>query len=82
MAVFIARAIVSPTGEAGLADYVPPESPSFTDVPTDYWSYKHIEYLAETGAVAGYPEGDYHPTWRVSRDQMAVYIARSFGLTL
>ncbi len=80
MAVFIARAIVSPTGEAGLAYYVPPESPSFTDVPTDYWSYKHIEYLAETGAVAGYPEGDYHPTWRVSRDQMAVYIARSFGL--
>ena len=81
MAVFIARSIVRPTGEAGLAAYEPPETPSFSDVPSSYWLYKHIEYLAEPGIVAGYADGTYQPTWDVTRDQMAVYIARAF-LTL
>jgi hypothetical protein len=81
MAVYIARAIVTPTGEAGLAAYDPPTEPTFTDVPTDYWSYPHIEYLAEHTVIAGYPDGSYRPTTLVTRDQMAVYIARAFGLT-
>jgi len=80
MAVFIARAIADPTGEEGLADYQPPDSPTFTDIPTDYWCYKHIEYLAENQVVAGYPDGGYHPTETVTRDQMAVFIARAFEL--
>jgi len=82
MAVFIARAIADPTGEEGLADYQPPATPTFTDVPTDYWCYKHIEYLAENQVVAGYPDGSYQPTSTVTRDQMAVYIARAFDLPL
>ncbi len=79
MAVFIARAIVTPTGEAGLASYTPPATPSFPDVPTDYWSYKHIEYL-KSRASSTARRRHYHPENGVTRDQMAVYVARAFGL--
>jgi len=81
MAAFIARAIVTPHGEAGLASYTPPATPSFPDVATDFWTYKHIEYLKEQHIVGGYPDGWYHPEIVCTRDQMAVYITRAFGLT-
>jgi len=79
MAVFIARAMAG--GEAGLAGYTPPESASFADVPPDFWSYKHVEYLRQAGVTGGYPDGQYHPERECARDQMAVYIARAFALT-
>lgn len=80
MAVFVARALVAPEGEAGLADYVPSDPRNFPDVPADYWSYKHIEYCVEHGVVNGYDDGTYRPANVVTRDQMAVYIARAFDL--
>jgi len=80
MAAFIARAIVTPTGEAGLASYTPPATPTFPDVPTDFWTYKHIEYIKSQGIVGGYPDGLYHPGELCTRDQMAVFIARAFDL--
>ena len=80
MAAFIARAIVNPTGEAGLAAYTPPSTPTFPDVPADFWTFKHIEYLSAQGVVSGYPDGDYHPEYSCTRDQMAVYVARAFKL--
>jgi hypothetical protein len=30
--------------------------------------------------VSGHGDGTYHPKWEVARDQMAVYVARSFEL--
>jgi len=80
MAVYVARAMVAPTGEAALADYVPSDPRSFPDVATDFWSYRHIEYCVEQGVVNGYDDGYYHPETVVTRDQMAVYVARAFGL--
>jgi len=89
MAVYVARALVAPTGEAALADYVPPAPRNFPDVPstgygddgTDpFWAYKHIEYCVEHGVVQGYDDGYYHPDYVVTRDQMAVYITRAFEL--
>jgi len=79
MAVYIARSVATPTGEAGLVSYVPPGTPSFADVPADYWAYRHIEYCKACGIVQGYADG-YHPRNVVTRDQMAVYVARAFGL--
>jgi len=88
MAVYIARTLVDPTGEAGLAGYVPAHPRNFPDVPptgygadgTDpYWAYKHIEYCVEHGIIKGYDDGLYRPNSPVSRDQMAVYIARAFN---
>ncbi|NIM50846.1 MAG: hypothetical protein GTO22_16625, partial [Gemmatimonadales bacterium] len=82
MAVYVARALVAPTGEAALADYVPADPRDFSDVPIDFWSYKHVEYCVENGVVAGYLDGLYHPEIVVTRDQMAVYVARAFDLPM
>ena len=80
MAVYVARSMVAPSGEAALADYVPADPRNFPDVPSDFWAYKHIEDCVENGVVNGYGDGLYHPEIIVTRDQMAAYIARAFGL--
>jgi PKD repeat protein len=80
MAVYMARSICDPTGEDGLAGYVPADPRNFPDVPVDHWAYLHIEYCVENEVVQGYPEGDYRPDLEVTRDQMAVYVARAFEL--
>ncbi len=80
MAVFIARAHVDPTGEAGLESYTPPTTPTFRDVPTSHWAYRHIEYIASRGVTGGFSDGYYRPINVCTRDQMAVYMARAFGL--
>ncbi len=69
---------------------MPSDPRNFPDVPdtgygddgTDpYWAYTHIEYCVERGVVLGYLDGYYHPDEVVTRAQMAVYVARAFGLT-
>jgi len=92
MAVYIARSIATPTGEAGLIGYDPPDTPTFPDVLTDHWAYKYVEYAYEQGVVKGYPFPDpdnpgetitlYQPDWIVTRDQMAVYVQRAFELPM
>jgi DNA-binding beta-propeller fold protein YncE len=77
MAVFISRSICTPTGEAGMADYVPPDNPTFSDVPTDYWAYKYIEYCVANDVVQGLDSVTYGPANIVTRDQMAVFISRA-----
>ncbi len=75
MAVYIARAMAG-------ADWLVPDGPSsasFSDVDSDHWAYRHVEYAAAQGVVAGYPGGDYRPDLQVDRGQMAVYIARARG---
>jgi len=82
MAVFVARAMCDPIGDKGLASYTPPTEPTFPDVPRSFWAYRYIEYIAdaERQVVCGYADGCYHPELVVTRDQMAVYIGRAFGL--
>jgi hypothetical protein len=73
MAVYIAR------GDAGGDGNVPdgPPQATFNDVPTDHWAYKYVEYCSDNEIVAGYDEVTYGPTGTVTRDQMAVFIARA-----
>jgi DNA-binding beta-propeller fold protein YncE len=82
MAVFIARAIATPTDGAGLVNYTPPATATYPDVPTGFWAYKYVEYIAQPsiGVIQGYPDGDYHPEYVCTRDQMAVYVARAFRM--
>jgi len=75
MAVYIARALLMPNGDAGIPD--PESPPTFSDVPPDHWAYKQIEYAASQKVVQGYPDGSYRPDAVVDRGQMAVYIARA-----
>jgi hypothetical protein len=49
-------------------------------VPDTFWAYKQVEYCVGQGVVKGYDDGLYHPEGVVTRDQMAVYIAKAFGL--
>jgi len=82
MAVLVARAIAEPTGDDGLVAFTPPATPSFPDVPADFWAYKYVEYIAQEsiGVTQGYPDGRYHPEYPCTRDQMAMYVAQAFKL--
>jgi S-layer homology domain len=87
MAIYVARGMVAPLGDAGLpaAD---PDAPLFPDVLADdpawKWCYQHVQYLAsqDPPVVEGFPDGKYHPERMVRRDQMAKYVALAFGLPL
>ena len=50
------------------------------DVGPKPWVYPYVEQRVEHGVVNGYDDGYYHPEIIVTRDQMAVYIARAFDL--
>jgi PKD repeat protein len=83
MAVYVARALVAPAGDAALP--APPTNSTFIDVTPDNdwrWCYQHVEYLAAEEIVQGYWDGTYRPGETVTRDQMAVYVARAFALPM
>jgi uncharacterized protein YjiK len=76
MAVFLLRA------KHG-SSYVPPVLTGvFQDVPTDYWAAAWIEQLAAEGITGGcsVSPSRYCPTTAVSRDQMAVFLVKTFNL--
>ena len=74
MAVFLLRA------KYGAAHSPPPATGVFADVPTTYWAAAWIEQLAAEGITAGCGGGNYCPGNAVTRDQMAVFLVRTFGL--
>jgi N-acetylneuraminic acid mutarotase len=76
MAVFLVRAM-------GLSP-VNPETPTFSDVPKDYWAYQYIETLVAAGVTSGCATDPlrYCPANQVSRSQMAVFLVRALGLTV
>ena len=77
LAVFIARALAG--SDAAVPD-LECTTPPFPDVPCNFWARRHIVYCKDRGIVAGYPDGFYYPGGLVSRDQMAVFVSRAFGL--
>jgi len=52
---------------------------SFGDVPYYHWARLHIEACVQAGIVSGYGDGTYQPGNPVTRDQMAVFIARALA---
>jgi hypothetical protein len=76
LAVFVLRTL-EPTLE-------PPACtmPVFDDVPASSPFCRWIEELARRGVVAGCGGSNYCPLDPVSRDQMAVFVAATFGLSL
>lgn len=74
MAVFLLRAKYG-------SGYSPPAATGvFNDVDLSYWAVHWIEQLAAEGITAGCGGGNYCPTAQVTRDQMAVFLVRTFGL--
>jgi len=74
MAVFLLRA------KHG-SSYSPPSATGvFSDVDLAHWAVHWIEQLAAEGITGGCGGGDYCPDNEVTRDQMAVFLVRTFGL--
>jgi hypothetical protein len=76
MAIFLLRAkygvSYSPPNPAGI----------FSDVPVDFWAAGWIEQLTVEGITSGCSDSPkmYCPGKAVTRDQMAVFLVRAFGL--
>jgi hypothetical protein len=76
MAVYIARA----AGWVAIDDDMTTAPELFPDVPAGFWAGTAVEACVDNGVVQGYGDGLYRPSHYVTRDQMAVYIARAYGL--
>jgi hypothetical protein len=74
MAVFLLKS------EHGSSFAPPAASGVFTDVPTSHWAAAWIEQLAAEGITGGCGTGTYCPGTPVTRDQMAVFLVRTFAL--
>jgi predicted TIM-barrel enzyme len=57
-------------------------TPMFGDVPASSPFCRWVEELARRGVTAGCGGGNYCPTQPVTREQMAVFLTTTFGLTL
>ncbi len=57
-----------------------PATATFSDVPTDYWAFRHIEALVTSGITAGCGPGVFCPEQYVKRSEIAVYLAKALGL--
>jgi len=78
MAVFLLRAKYG-------AIYSPPvigDSTGFGDINTSYWAAAWIKQLVAEGITAGCGSGNYCPETPVSRDQMAVFLTKTFNLNI
>jgi len=74
MAVFLLR------GKHGTG-YTPPAATGiFGDVPSNHWAAAWIEQLSAEGITGGCGNGNYCPESAVSRDQMAVFLVKTFNL--
>jgi hypothetical protein len=74
MAVFLLKA------KHGTSYSPPAASGVFLDVPTNYWAAAWIERLAAEGITGGCGGGNYCPATPVTRDQMAVFLLKTFNI--
>ena len=51
----------------------------FADVPQGFWAFEDVGVCVAAGIVGGYGDGTYQPDWSVTRDQMAIYVARALA---
>ena len=52
----------------------------FLDVEKERWSSHDIEYMAEKKIVQGYPDGEFKPSWKLTRAEFAALIFRFTGI--
>ena len=95
MSIFVARAIVTPGGDALVPDanvgtgafstrsYDCTNGPApFTDVAIGTFSCKHIGFIWTLGIVDGNGDGTFSPNANVSRGQMAKFLVNAFNLSI
>lgn len=74
--VYVARA----KGWVAIDDNMTIAPELLLDVPAGFWAGTAVQSCVDNGVVRGYEDGYYRPDVIVTRDQMAVYVARAFGL--
>ncbi len=57
--------------------YVTDTRPYFYDVGTDSWAFAAVQACVAAGIVTGYADGEYRPAAPITRDQVAVFLARA-----
>ena len=63
-------------------ELVTPQTPTFSDVPADFWAYSYIETAASHGVIGGYGDGTYRPGSSVTRAQLAKMLFNSRAWTM
>jgi hypothetical protein len=71
MAAFLVRAVERETFTFSTPPY-------FNDVPPTHWAFRYIQRLYELGITTGCGNGNYCPTDKVTREQMATFLFRAF----
>jgi hypothetical protein len=61
---------------AGSPGFLPPGTPSFTDVPLAHVFFAEIEWMADEGITTGFAGGTYRPSAAVTRQAMAAFMQR------
>ncbi len=59
-----------------------PTTPTFTDVPHDFWAYPYIETAHAHDVINGYAGGTFRPLDNVTRGQLAKMLVQSQGWPL
>ena len=73
-AAVIAAVMVTVSSFGGSAFAAPN---TFMDVPYGHWAYDAVEYLAASGALSGYPTGEFSGNKLATRYELASCVARS-----
>ncbi|WP_430885637.1 S-layer homology domain-containing protein [Fusibacter sp. JL216-2] len=55
---------------------------AFNDVPQDTWYYRPVNLAYEAGLVSGMGDGMFNPNANITREQMAVMIAKAYKIML
>lgn len=53
---------------------------AFQDVPSNFWAYQPIQTAAQTGFLAGYPDGTFQPSQQIPRVQVLVSLVSGLNL--
>ncbi len=60
---------------------VTPDNPTFNDVSKDNWAYPYIETAVANNLISGMSEDTFAPKVDITREQMAVILVRTLGLS-
>jgi hypothetical protein len=61
---------------AGSPAFIPPGTPSFTDVPVEHVFFAEIEWMADEAITTGFTGGTFRPSAAVTRQAMAAFLQR------
>ncbi|WP_233568152.1 Ig-like domain-containing protein [Cohnella faecalis] len=63
-----------------LGEYDSGTTKNYSDVSNKFWAYKYIQTVTRHGIFSGYPDGSFHPNDPVSREELAVVMAKYLQL--